>query len=274
MTLPTSSWGLVTAVQAGDREAFGALYERYWGVVFRVVRSRVRERVVAEDLTSETFLRALRGMSSVSDQGRDVGAWLVRIAQNVVRDHQKSGRYRRECLTRQPLDVADQRGIRYPWGAGVVAPGPEEAALRAAVGVELMRALAGLGRAQRECVWWRFFAGLSVSETARVMGRTETVVKGLQHRAVRALAGRLRRRRPRRGNFAHRGIPNITVLTEHPATDDGMVARSCHRDGADLERGTPSPATRARDRRHSNPGEPVPIRTDPTTPTPLRGRLS
>src|SRR4029450_11140113 len=99
-----------------DQDAFGQLYDRYVDVVFRFVLFRVGDRPLAEDLTSETFLRALRRISSVSYQGRDVGAWFVTIARNLVLDHVKSSRYRLEMTT---ADVGDtQAGM-----AGTGRPG-------------------------------------------------------------------------------------------------------------------------------------------------------
>src|SRR6185312_4731566 len=93
------SWELVAAAQAGDREAFGRLYGRYVGPVGRFLSARVADRALAEDLTSETFTRALRRIDSVRDQGRDVGAWLSTIARNLVLDHVKSSRHRLETTT-------------------------------------------------------------------------------------------------------------------------------------------------------------------------------
>ena len=52
----------------------------------------------------------------------------------------------------------------------------------------LMRAVAQLGEEQRECVMLRFMQGLSVHETAAVMGKNDGAIKALQHRAVRKLA--------------------------------------------------------------------------------------
>ena len=172
----TSAWELVTAAQQGDQNAFGQLYDRYVDVVFRFILFRVGDRPLAEDLTSETFLRALRRISSVSYQGRDVGAWFVTIARNLVLDHVKSSRYRLEMTTADILDSsADDRG-------------PEHEVVEEATAAELMRCVAQLGQDQQECVMLRFMQGLSVSETAAVMGRNEGAVKALQHRAVRRLA--------------------------------------------------------------------------------------
>ena len=86
----SDGWDLIEAAQAGDREAFGSLYSRYAPGVSRFVGSRLRDRALAEDLTSETFARALRRIDSVSDQGRDAGAWFTTIARNLVLDHVKS----------------------------------------------------------------------------------------------------------------------------------------------------------------------------------------
>jgi RNA polymerase sigma-70 factor (ECF subfamily) len=174
------AWQLVRAAQDGDARAFGELYDRYVDTVFRYVLFRVGDRPLAEDLTSETFLRALRRISSVSYQGRDVGAWFVTIARNLVLDHVKSSRYRLEVAT---SDVADAHSRQ----AGT-ASGPENEVVAAATNAELMKCVAKLNPDQQECIILRFMQGLSVAETAALMGRNEGAVKALQHRAVRRLA--------------------------------------------------------------------------------------
>src|SRR5947209_9039991 len=104
-------WDLVEAAQAGDREAFGQLYGRYVSGVSGFLGNRVRDRGLVEDLTSETFARALRRIDSVRDQGRDLGAWLTTIARNLVVDHTRSSRYQRDTLTAQIADrVSPDRG--------------------------------------------------------------------------------------------------------------------------------------------------------------------
>lgn len=80
----TEVWALVERAQAGEAEAFGLIYDRYVDTVFRFVYFRVGNRQLAEDLTSDTFLRALKRIGSFTWQGRDLGAWLVTIARNLV----------------------------------------------------------------------------------------------------------------------------------------------------------------------------------------------
>ncbi len=173
-------WKLVGRAQQGDNAAFGELYDRYVDVVFRYVLFRVGDRNLAEDVTSETFLRALRRISTVSYQGRDVGAWFVTIARNLVLDHVKSSRYRLEVTTAEISET--------PAGIGAATGGPEHEVLAAATRTELMRCVAKLNPDQQECIVLRFLQGLSVAETATIMGRNEGAIKALQHRAVRRLA--------------------------------------------------------------------------------------
>ena len=170
------AWALVTAAQVGDREAFGQLYERYVDVVFRYVLCRVGERALAEDLTAQTFLNALRRISSVSYQGRDIGSWFVTIARNLVLDHVKCSRTRLEVTTAQLLggDAGDL--------------GPEREAVDAETARTVRQCVAQLPALERECVVLRHLVGLSVAEIAAAVGCSKEAAKGRTHRGVRALA--------------------------------------------------------------------------------------
>jgi RNA polymerase sigma-70 factor, ECF subfamily len=173
-------WSLVERAQAGDAEAFGRIYDRYLDTVFRFIYFRVGNRQLAEDLTADTFLRALKRIGSFTWQGRDPGAWLVTIARNLVADHFKSGRYRLEVTTGDVLDA--DREDRGPEGS------PEAAVVDHITNVALLTAVKQLNPEQQECIVLRFLHGFSVAETAQAMGKNEGAIKALQYRAVRALA--------------------------------------------------------------------------------------
>jgi RNA polymerase sigma-70 factor (TIGR02952 family) len=175
----TDVWGLVRQAQTGDAEAFGRLYDHYVTMVHRYVYHRVGDRAFAEDVTSETFVRALRRIDSLSFQGRDVGAWLVTIARNIIRDHVKSSRFRLEITT------ADMRD------ADRATDGPEDAVVAHLTNQQLLACVQQLNSEQQECIVLRFLQGLSVAETAAVMGKKDGAIKALQHRAVRRLAALL-----------------------------------------------------------------------------------
>ena len=170
-------WAIVGRAQSGDGEAFGLLYDRYVDTVFKFIYYRVNDRALAEDFTSETFLRALRRISTVNYQGRDIGAWFITIARNIVFDHTKSARHRLETTTGETIEPG-----------GDHAPSPESAVLDAITSQKLLAAVASLNDEQRECVMLRFIHGMSVSETASIMGKNDGAIKALQHRAVRKLA--------------------------------------------------------------------------------------
>ncbi len=171
---------LVELAQGGDTEAFGQLYDRYVTGVFRYLYFRVGSTQLAEDLTAETFLRALRSLHTFQWKGKDFSAWLTTIARNLMNDHFKSRRVRSEFSTDSFPDRAD---------AG---RGPEEDALDLLSNEELMQAVSTLPDDQRDCVLMRFVQELSIAETAQVLGRSEGAVKQLQLRAVRSLAKVLR----------------------------------------------------------------------------------
>lgn len=172
-------WALVERAQAGDADAFAEIYHRYLDVVFRFIYFRVTNRQVAEDLTAETFLRALKRIGGVTWQGRDIGAWLVTIARNLVADYFKSGRYRFEVTTADVLEADDED--HGPEGS------PELAVVDHITNVTLLGAVQRLNPEQRECIVLRFLHGFSVAETAQAMGKNEGAIKALQYRAVRAL---------------------------------------------------------------------------------------
>ena len=172
--------GLVQRAQVGDADAFGELYDRYVDLIYRYIYYRVGTTQIAEDLTSETFLRALRRITSFTWQGKDVGAWFITIARNLIADPYKSGRYRLELTTEDVSEV----------GPVPTTAGPEAAVLEAMQNKVLLLAVKQLNPEHQECIVLHFLQGLSVAETAQIMGKNDGAIKALQYRAIRTL-GRL-----------------------------------------------------------------------------------
>ncbi len=167
---------LVELARAGDAEAFGQLYDHYHASVYRFLYYRLGSVQLAEDLTADTFFRALRAMSSFRWQGKDFGAWLMTIARNLTTDHFKAGRTRLETTTEDmtSLDTTTE--------------GPEGQVLASLTNEALLAALGELPTEQRECLVMRFLQGMSIVETADLLGRSSGAVKQLQLRGVRNLA--------------------------------------------------------------------------------------
>jgi RNA polymerase sigma-70 factor, ECF subfamily len=167
---------LVDLAKEGDAEAFGQLYDHYVTGVFRFIYYRVGSRQLAEDLTSETFIRGLRAIQRFTWQGKDFGAWLTTIARNLVIDHFKSSRARLEIVSET-----------IPEGGATVAS-PEHEVLALISNELLFEAVNSLPSEQRDCILMRFIQGLSIAQTAAAFGRSEGAIKQLQLRAVRSLA--------------------------------------------------------------------------------------
>lgn len=174
------SWDLVRAAQQGDVEAFAQLYRRYERYVHGYVLGRTNAPVVAQDLTSETFVRILCKIGTVRERAVDVRAWITTIARNMVLDHQRSARIRREVLIDQLTEDRPSHQDNV-----------EETALLHDLRAEIGAAVAQLSPAQRECIFLRFYRGFSVEQTAARMGSNAGAVRSMQLRALRRLAATL-----------------------------------------------------------------------------------
>jgi RNA polymerase sigma-70 factor (ECF subfamily) len=167
---------LMERAQNGDPLAFRQLHDRYAAPVRRFVASRVPDSL-ADDLTNETFLRAWRALTGFRWQDRDPLAWLLTIARNLIADHWSLLRNRLEVPSDDVTPVLHS-----------ASPGADDVVLDRAAAAGLREAVSKLPPAQRRCVELRFLAELSVRETALAMGRQDTAVRALQHRALRSLA--------------------------------------------------------------------------------------
>ena len=134
-------------------------------------------RTLAEDLTSETFFRALRSMNNFRWQGKDFGAWLMTIARNLATDHFKAGRTRLELATEDmaPTTTATE--------------GPEDAVLAGLTNEALLEALTRAARPSSGVPGDALPAGPVASpRRPRSSDRSDGAVKQLQLRGVRNLA--------------------------------------------------------------------------------------
>jgi RNA polymerase sigma-70 factor (ECF subfamily) len=163
---------LVAAARAGDRAAFGALYERHARMVQAVLLARVAPDGVA-DLVQDVFLLALGRLDTLRDDAAFAG-WLATVARRRAAD------WRRRRRDTVPLDEA---------GAELAAGAPD-AEDRAAAS-QALSAIAALPGAYRETLLLRFVAGLSGPEIAERTGLTHGSVRVNLHRGVALLRERL-----------------------------------------------------------------------------------
>jgi RNA polymerase sigma-70 factor (ECF subfamily) len=163
-------------LEAKEAELAG-LFDEYYGRLTGYALSHTGSRAVAEDIAGEVFLRALKALPSYRDRGLPMGAWLFRIAHNLVVDHFRHKGQRAEVPLE--MDVAEE-------GAS-----PAE---RLEMKDELERvagAMKSLSPAQQEVIRLRLIAGLSSKETAALMGKSDGAVREMQREALSRLRSML-----------------------------------------------------------------------------------
>lgn len=175
---------LVEAARARDPRAFEQLYRLLGPSIYGFVMNHTRNASWADDVTSETFLEAIRGIGRFEGTPEGLRAWVFRIARNCMVDVAR----RESRRAHAPLDDAET--------IFETAPGPEQRAVASVERDELEHLVDDLPPDQREVVLYRFVADLPISDVAELVGKTEGAVKALQHRALRGLARRMNVDRP------------------------------------------------------------------------------
>lgn len=173
---------LVAKAIAGNREAFGDLYEHYLPAIYRYVFYRVGDAGEAEDLTETVFVKAWEALERYRPTEAPFAAWLYRIAHNLVVDRHRA---------QKPVDPLDEHVVEARLEADPAAQMEAREAANA-----LAQALGQLEPAQQEVLALRFVNGLSHAETATIMGRSAGAVRVLQHRALAALRQWLKKAEP------------------------------------------------------------------------------
>ena len=143
---------------------------------------RVRDRAATEDLTSEVFRKALVNIDRFKWTGAPFGAWLLRIAANVIADRAK--RHKREGSDADTSSTMGSNESRTPESQQIQL---EDAERRAWV----IRMVDDLPEDQRRVVRMRFAEEKSINEIASELGRSEGAVKQLQFRAFQNLRAKL-----------------------------------------------------------------------------------
>jgi RNA polymerase sigma-70 factor (ECF subfamily) len=165
---------LIDRAKQGDADAVTQLYQAHVQAIYRYVHYRVGDGTVAEDLTADTFLRAIEGLKGYEYRGVPFRAWLYRIAYARIVDYHRAQNRRRH----QPLDAANLH-------ADVDLEGSVANQLRIE---QLAALLPRLTDQQQDVLILRFVEQCSIEETASLVGKTTGAIKSLQHRALRSLA--------------------------------------------------------------------------------------
>jgi RNA polymerase sigma-70 factor (ECF subfamily) len=172
---------LLAAARAGADWAWTAVYREYSPAVLRYLRGRgARE---PEDLLGEVFLQLVRNLAGFDGTERDFRTWVFMVAHNrLVDEWRRTGRDR--------VDYVPDESLAAAGGSGDI----EDDALRRMADERTMAVLKRLTPAQRDVLYLRLFARLTVDEVAVVVGKRPGAVKALQSRALSAIRREMSRK--------------------------------------------------------------------------------
>lgn len=163
----------LVARAATDETAFELLYDFYFPRIYRYVYSRVGTVETAEDIVSQVFLKAFAGLATYQDRGHAFGAWIYRIATNLLTDHYRRAGRRHDVVLEVAAELSDP------------APDGELLAIRSEERERVLRVLERLPDHYQEVLQLRFFAELDYPEIAAALDLT---VNNVRVRASRALS--------------------------------------------------------------------------------------
>jgi RNA polymerase sigma-70 factor (ECF subfamily) len=164
----------IAAAKAGDWDGLSYLYSRYSDDVQRFIQSIVHDRHESEDITQEVFTKLMQKIRRYEEREVPFAAWIMRVARNAALDHLRSRRQIPVDEVWISHDDEDQASLEYTHA--------------------LKAALAELPDSQRQVLVLRHIGGLSPTEIAKRLGRSEGSIHGLHHRGRAALKVSLERR--------------------------------------------------------------------------------
>ena len=177
MSLPRDLEDRLVERAKTDANAFGELYDHYFGQIYRFVYSRLHDQEAAEDVTSEVFFKALRAIGRYKPSGHPFSAWLYQISVNAINDHYRS---------RRPAQSLD--------AAVAVADGQRPVAERVVDSSEAARvwsAIDDLPPQQRIALTLKLGEDMKLAQIGEIMGKSEGAVKLLVHRGMIGVRQRL-----------------------------------------------------------------------------------
>ncbi|MDD2472340.1 MAG: sigma-70 family RNA polymerase sigma factor [Dehalococcoidales bacterium] len=164
---------LVNRAKEYDQEAFGQIYEENFDKIFRYIAIKIGNRMEAEDLTQQVFMKALKAISSYKWKDVPFSAWLYKIAHNQVVDYIRK-------KSRQPETELNE-------DITAIEDNPYKAAELKVELEELSCALRKLTPLQQEVISLRFSCEMPIAQVAQIMGKKEGAIKALQYSAIQAL---------------------------------------------------------------------------------------
>ena len=179
MSVELTDLQLVRAYRAGDARAFEELHRRYVGPIYRLVKAKLGDGLLAEDVSQETFLKALRQLGSMDDDF-NFGGWIHTVARNLCYDELRRRR-RDQRVEAAPDENQDELLDRLP--APAARYDPVEISESNEMRRRIWEVAQRLPEKYRLVLTMRELQGLSYRQIARAMRISESAVETLVYRA-------------------------------------------------------------------------------------------
>ena len=166
---------LVRLSQQGDQEMFGHLYNTYVDRIYRYVYARVADSMLAEDITSQVFLKVWENLNTYQIGKIPFRAWLYRIAHNTIIDYYRT---KKVAISLEDIRTGE---------LGRADDADEKLDLQIQ-SQELRQALQELTEEQQQVLILKYMGGLSTTEIAQQLGKQRGAVRALQMRGLHGLA--------------------------------------------------------------------------------------
>jgi RNA polymerase sigma-70 factor, ECF subfamily len=163
---------LLRLARQGNQAAVSEIYEKYFPSVYQFIRLRVDNTQTAEDIASEVFFTLLDNIGGSSGPHQSLRGWLFRVARNEIYQHYGKNRQMPTTALDEWVPTADDVEIDF---------------IRSVEGKRIRQVMRMLAPEQQEVLILRFSEGLSLEETADVMGKSVSAIKSLQFRATDTL---------------------------------------------------------------------------------------
>jgi len=162
-----------------SRKTYSKIYDKYVDKIYRFVVLKVKSQEIAEDLTSEVFLRGWQSFKEKKDKIENMQAFLYQIARNLLADHyRQSSKAQLVSVEYAPITDSSQDL-------------EEKAFLRSDL-EQVKAALVNINEDYREVIIWYYLDELKVSEIAKMLDKSEPTTRVLIHRALKALRNELK----------------------------------------------------------------------------------
>lgn len=164
-------WVYVEKAIEGDVDAYGVLYNTYVDRIFRYVFFQVRDRMMAEDITQEVFIKGWKAINTCRGKEHTFSAWLYRIARNHMVDILRKNHTE---LSLELIDPAGDKNTEY----------------EAETSIEWQKVIAAvnaLPEPQKQLILLKFLNGIDNNEIGDIMGKRQGAIRALQMRALENL---------------------------------------------------------------------------------------